>query len=99
MGTSQHRYTTEIYVDTLKRQNSILSEKNQKQPFLVIVWFCSTHTTTAVISHKFKDRMSLIQKLKFAPVIKRKQNTHEDMNCIPILYSEACTPISCGYHT
>jgi hypothetical protein len=59
------------------------------------------HTVSyiAFISQKFKHRMSLIQKLKFPPVIKRKQNTYVDMNCIPKLYSNTCTSISCGYHT
>jgi hypothetical protein len=35
-------HTTEICADTLKRWNSIISEKKQKQPFMVTVWLCST---------------------------------------------------------
>jgi hypothetical protein len=74
--------------------------KRSRSNHFLSVCGCVPHRTTAFISQRFKDRMSLIQKLKSAPVINRKQNAYEDMNCIPILHSNTAHHyISYSYYT
>lgn len=98
MGISEQRYATEICVDNWNAEILSLVKRSRSNHFWSLCG-CVPHSIIAFNSQKFKDRMSLVQKLKSVPVITRKQTAYEDMNCIAILYSNTCTSVSCGYHT